>query len=176
MGHGRSRGLGARGPELFRADVILVCDTPNAAVGRPAVTVSLRGMVNVVVSVEAPKSELHSGMFGGAAPDALAALIARLASLRDRRATPPFGPGQHPELVWCALPARAVQGDAGVVDDASLLGDGSVSDMLWARPAVTVLGIDCPPVVGSASAIVPQTAARLNLRIPPGTEPEEAQT
>ena len=63
-----------------------------------------------------------------------------------------------------------------MVDDASLLGDGSVSDMLWARPAVTVLGIDCPPVVGSASAIVPQTAARLNLRIPPGTEPEEAQT
>lgn len=57
----------------------------------------------------------------------------------------------------------------------ALLGDGSVSDMLWARPAVTVLGIDCPPVVGSASAIVPRTAARLNLRIPPGTTPEEAQ-
>ena len=46
--------------------------------------------------------------------------------------------------------------------------------MLWARPAVTVLGIDCPPVVGSASAIVPRAAARLNLRIPPGSTPATA--
>ena len=72
-------------------------------------------------------------MFGGARPT-LAALIARLASLRTGRWPTPFGSRTaHPELVWCALPARAVQGD-GVVDDASLLGDGSVSDMLWATP------------------------------------------
>ena len=69
--------------DLLRADAILVCDTGNAAVGHPAATVSLRGMVNVVVSVEALASEIHSGMFGGAAPDALAALIAMLATLRD---------------------------------------------------------------------------------------------
>ena len=47
--------------------------------------------------------------------------------------------------------------------------------MLWARPAVTILGIDCPPVVGSAAAIVPKAAARLNLRIPPGLAPEVAE-
>ena len=47
--------------------------------------------------------------------------------------------------------------------------------MLWARPAVTILGIDCPPVVGSAAAIVPTAAARLNLRIPPGTHPDGAR-
>ena len=69
--------------DLLRADAILVCDTGNAAVGRPAATVSLRGMVNVVVTVEALATEVHSGMFGGAAPDALAALVAMLASLRD---------------------------------------------------------------------------------------------
>ena len=56
----------------------------------------------------------------------------------------------------------------------SLVGDGSVSDMLWARPAVTILGIDCPPVLGSTAAIVPRAAARLNLRIPPGTAPDQA--
>ncbi len=55
----------AANPELFRADAILVCDTGNAAVGKPAATVSLRGMVNVVVTVEALASEIHSGMFGG---------------------------------------------------------------------------------------------------------------
>jgi cysteinylglycine-S-conjugate dipeptidase len=41
--------------------------------------------------------------------------------------------------------------DAGVLDGVSLLGDGTVADMLWARPALTVVGLDCPPVVGSAA-------------------------
>jgi acetylornithine deacetylase/succinyl-diaminopimelate desuccinylase-like protein len=46
--------------------------------------------------------------------------------------------------------------------------------MIWARPAVTVLGIDCPPVVGSAAAIQPHARARLNLRVPPGMDPVKA--
>ncbi|GAA4409767.1 dipeptidase [Fodinibacter luteus] len=162
-------------PDLLRADTILVCDTGNAAVGEPAATISLRGMVNVVVSVEALGSELHSGMFGGAAPDALAALVAMLATLRDARGNTTVT-GLDTTQTWTGAPYPPEQfrADAGVVDGAQLLGDGSVSDMLWARPAVTVIGIDCPPVVGSASAIVPRAAARLNLRIPPGTTPEEA--
>ena len=163
-------------PDLLRADAILVCDTGNAAVGRPAATVSLRGMVNVVVTVEALGSELHSGMFGGAAPDALAALIAVLASLRDEQGNTTIT-GLDNTQTWTGAPypPEQFESDAGVVPGARLLGDGTVSDMLWARPAVTVLGIDCPPVVGSAAAIVPRAAARLNLRIPPGTTPEAAQ-
>ena len=53
--------------------------------GHPAVTVSLRGVADVIVQVDALASELHSGVFGGAAPDALAALVAMLATLRDSR-------------------------------------------------------------------------------------------
>ena len=71
--------------DLLRADAILVGDAGNAAVGQPAVTVSLRGVADVIVEVEALASELHSGLFGGAAPDALAALVAMLATLRDAR-------------------------------------------------------------------------------------------
>jgi hypothetical protein len=41
--------------------------------------------------------------------------------------------------------------------------------------AVTVLGIDCPPVIGSAAAIQPHAQARLDLRVPPGMDPVEAQ-
>jgi acetylornithine deacetylase/succinyl-diaminopimelate desuccinylase-like protein len=162
--------------DLLRADVILVCDTGNAAVGRPAVTVSLRGMVNVVVRVEALESELHSGMFGGAAPDALAALVTMLSSLRDSRGNTTIR-GLDNTQTWSGepYPPEQFRADAGVVEGASLLGDGSVSDMLWARPAVTILGIDCAPVVGSASAITPHAAARLNLRIPPGVDPEAAE-
>src|SRR6476659_5904055 len=176
QGTGGLEAFVASHPDLLRADTILVCDTGNASVGHPAATVTLRGMVNVVVTVEAMASELHSGMFGGAAPDALAALIAMLASLRDGQGNTTIR-GLDNTQTWSGAPYPPEQfkGDAGVVGDAALLGDGSVSDMLWARPAVTVLGIDCPPVVGSASAIVPRTAARLNLRIPPGTEPEQAQ-
>lgn len=63
-----------------------------------------------------------------------------------------------------------------MLEGVALLGDGRVSDMLWARPALTVVGIDCPPVVGSALAIVPRAAARLSLRIPPGVAPGQAET
>ena len=163
--------------DLLRADVILICDTGNAAVGRPAVTVSLRGMVNVVVTVEALNSELHSGMFGGPAPDALAALISMLATLRDSHGDTTIT-GLDNTGTWPGepYPPEQFRSDAGVLGGVSLLGTGSVSDMLWARPTLTVIGIDCPPVLGSASAIVPRAAARLNLRIPPGVSPDTAKT
>lgn len=176
QGTGGLEGFVVENADLLRADVILVCDTGNAAVGRPAATVSLRGMVNVVVTVEALRSELHSGMFGGAAPDALAALIAMLASLRDAAGNTTIN-GLDCTGHWEGepYPPEQFRGDAGLLEGVGLLGDGSVSDMLWARPSVTVLGIDCPPVVGSAAAISPKAAARLNLRIPPGMAPEEAE-
>ena len=153
--------------DLLRADTILVCDTGNAAVGEPALTASLRGMVNVVVQVTALPGELHSGMFGGAAPDALAALVAMLASLRNEAGDTTIH-GLDSTAVWTGAPypTDAFRSDIGIGDDESLLGSGTVSDMLWARPAITVLGIDCPPVVGSSAAIVPEASARLNLEFP----------
>ncbi|WP_231123524.1 M20/M25/M40 family metallo-hydrolase [Nocardioides sambongensis] len=172
-------GLEAFVPEhadLLRADAILVCDTGNAAVGQPALTVSLRGFVNLVVEVEALPSEVHSGMFGGPAPDALAALVTMLASLRDAAGDTTI-PGLDNTQTWHGAPydPQAFRTDIGLRPGESLLGSGTVSDMLWARPAVTVLGIDCAPVVGSTAAIAPRTAARLNLRIPPGTDPATAE-
>ena len=165
-----------RHADLLRADAILVCDTGNAAVGVPAVTVSLRGLVNMVVTVEALATELHSGMFGGAAPDALAALVHMLATLRDDAGNTTVT-GLDNTQTWDGedYPAARFRRDADVLDGVSLLGDGSVADMIWARPAVTVLGIDCPPVVGSASAIQPHARARLNLRVPPGMDPVKAR-
>ena len=162
-------------PELLTADVILVCDTGNAAVGRPAATISLRGFANVVVHVESLASEIHSGMFGGPAPDALAALVAMLASLRSEDGSTVID-GLDSTRSWTGEPYAAEQfrGDAGVLDGVDLLGDGSVADELWARPALTILGIDCPPVVGSTASIVPRASARLNLRVPPGTPAQAA--
>ncbi|MEU4423297.1 dipeptidase [Actinoplanes sp. NPDC024001] len=165
-----------RNPDLLRADTILVCDTGNAAVGVPAATVTLRGMVNVVVTVEALAGELHSGMFGGAAPDALAALVQILSTLRDAAGNTTIA-GLESGQTWggAPYPTDQFRADAGLLDGVGLLGDGTVSDMLWARPAVTILGVDCPPVVGSAAAIQPHARARLNLRVPPGTDAAKAE-
>ncbi|WP_040518702.1 dipeptidase [Gordonia neofelifaecis] len=165
-----------RHPELLRADTILVCDSGNFAVGKPSLTTSLRGMANIVVTVEALSSAMHSGMFGGAAPDALAALIAMLATLRDADGNTTVT-GLDSTATWSGIdyPADAFRNDANVIDGVDLLGSGRVSDMVWARPAATVLGIDCPPVVGSSASIVPKARARINLRVPPGIDAEFAQ-
>lgn len=162
--------------ELLRADAILVCDAGNFAVGQPAVTTSLRGLANVVVTVSTLSSSMHSGMFGGPAPDAMAALVQMLATLRDAEGNTTVR-GLDATQTWdgAAYPSEQFRADAMVLDGVDLVGGGSVSDMLWARPALTILGIDCPPVVGSAAAIQPSVRARLNLRVPPGTDAKEAQ-
>ncbi len=166
-------------PGALAADAMLIQDTGNAELGLPTLTVTLRGAANVVVHVEALEGEIHSGMFGGAAPDALAALVAVLASLRD----------EHGDTTIDGVPAAVGHGtwdgvaydedqfrhDAGVLDGVRLVGTGSVADRLWARPVVTILGIDAPSVVGSAAAIQPRASARLNLRVPPGSDAQELQ-
>ena len=105
--------------DLLRSDVILVCDTGNAAVGRPAATVSLRGLVNVIVRVEALRSEVHSGMFGGPAPDALAALVAMLATLRDGEGNTTIT-GLDNSETWKGeqYPPEQFRTDAGLLDGA----------------------------------------------------------
>ncbi|MET7767996.1 dipeptidase [Nocardia sp. NPDC005366] len=163
--------------DLLRADALLICDSGNVAVGVPTFTETLRGNVNVVVTIETLAGPVHSGMFGGAAPDALAALIHLLATLRDERGNTTVT-GLPNDQKWAGVryPDDQFRGDAGVLGGVGLTGDGTVADMLWARPALTVLGIDAPNVVGSSAAIQPSARARLNLRIPPGIDPDVALT
>lgn len=84
---------------------------------------------------------MHSGMFGGPTPDALAALVAMLATLRDNRGNTTIR-GLDNTQTWNGelYSPEQFRGDPGVLDGVSLVSDGSVSDMLWARPAVTILG------------------------------------
>ncbi|MFF3886837.1 dipeptidase [Streptomyces sp. NPDC001914] len=167
----------AQHPEQFLADALLVCDTGNAEVGTGTATVTLRGLANIVVTVGTLAGEIHSGMFGGPAPDALAALIQMLSTLRDPVTGATRVEGLDCEGVWegVGYDEEQFRADAGVLDGVRLTGTGTVADRLWARPAVTVLGIDCPPVVGSAAAVPPTARARVSLRIPPGTDPAAAR-
>ncbi|MFE2725001.1 dipeptidase [Kitasatospora sp. NPDC059327] len=160
----------------LHSDALLVCDTGNAAVGVPTATTSLRGVTNVVISVSTLAGDMHSGMFGGAAPDALAALIRALDSLRDADGGTRID-GLDCTGRWSGVgyDEQQFRTDAGVLEGVRLTGSGTVADRLWARPAVTVLGIDCPPVVGSAAAVPATARARVSLRVPPGTDARTAQ-
>jgi cysteinylglycine-S-conjugate dipeptidase len=162
--------------DLLKADAILVCDTGNVAVGVPTLTASLRGIARVVVTVRTLESPVHSGMFGGAAPDALAALVRMLATLRDDQGnTTVRGLGASEKWPGAAYPPEQFRTDAGVLEGVDVIGDG-IADTLWARPTATVLGIDCPPVLGSSAAVPHEARARIDLRIPPGIDPKEAQS
>jgi acetylornithine deacetylase/succinyl-diaminopimelate desuccinylase-like protein len=162
--------------DLLRADTILVCDTGNFAVGVPTLTTTLRGMTSVDITLEALRSPMHSGMFGGPAPDPVAGLVAILASLRDADGNTTID-GLDNTQRWSGVdyPVDQFRIDANVVDGVDLVGSGSVADELWARPAVTILGIDIPPVVGSTAAIQASATARVSLRIPPGMDAKTAQ-
>ncbi|GAA5061515.1 dipeptidase [Streptomyces similanensis] len=162
-------------PELLTADTIVIGDAGNFRVGLPTVTSTLRGMAMVRVQVDTLAGNLHSGQFGGAAPDALAALIRALDSLRAEDGSTTVD-GLAGDFAWDGLQYDEEQfrADAKVLDGAELIGSGTVADRIWARPAVTVLGIDCPPVVGATPSVQAGARALVSLRVPPGIDAGEA--
>ncbi|ATL81018.1 dipeptidase [Streptomyces malaysiensis subsp. malaysiensis] len=162
-------------PELLTADTIVIGDAGNFRVGLPTVTATLRGMTLLRVSVDTLEGNLHSGQFGGAAPDALAALIRALDSLRAEDGSTTVK-GLDPDAEWDGLqyPEEEFRKDAKVLDRVGLIGSGTVADRIWARPSVTVLGIDCPPVIGATPSVQASARALVSLRVPPGVDAEEA--
>ncbi|MBM9507478.1 dipeptidase [Actinacidiphila acididurans] len=162
-------------PELLAADTIVIGDAGNFRPGLPTVTSSLRGMVLMDLRVATLAGNLHSGQFGGVAPDALGALIHILASLRDASGATTVA-GLDADGTWPGLDYTEAdfRGDAGVLDGVDLIGNGSVSDRLWARPAVTILGIDAPPVVGATPSVQAKAGALVSLRVPPGVDAARA--
>ncbi|MFJ6623279.1 dipeptidase [Kitasatospora sp. NPDC091335] len=163
-------------PELLAADAIVIGDTGNFAAGLPTVTASLRGMTVVEATVTTLAGNLHSGAFGGAAPDALQCLVRALASLHDENGDVAVA-GLTADQTWTGVqyPEEQFRSDAKVLDGVALTGTGTIADRLWARPSVTVLGIDAPPVIGATSSVQATAKALISLRIPPGTDAGAAQ-
>ncbi|MCX5053347.1 MULTISPECIES: dipeptidase [unclassified Streptomyces] len=175
MGTGGLERYAEEHPDLLTADTIVIGDAGNFRVGLPTVTSTLRGMTLVRVQIDTLEGNLHSGQFGGAAPDALAALIRVLDSLRAEDGSTTVD-GLAPESRWDGLQYDEEQfrRDAKVLDGVQLIGSGSVADRIWARPAVTVVGIDCPPVVGATPSVQAGARALVSLRVPPGVDAVEA--
>lgn len=162
-------------PELLAADAIVIGDTGNFRVGLPTVTATLRGMTMIRVRVDTLEGNLHSGQFGGAAPDALAALIRILDSLRAEDGSTVID-GLPARAEWDGLqyPEEEFRRDARVLPGVELPGAGTVADRIWARPAVTVIGIDCHPVAGATPSVPASARAQISLRVPPGQDAAEA--
>ncbi|KQX49757.1 MULTISPECIES: dipeptidase [unclassified Streptomyces] len=162
-------------PELLVSDAIVIGDAGNFRVGLPTVTATLRGMTMIRVGIETLEGNLHSGQFGGAAPDALAALIRVLDSLRGPDGSTVID-GLPGDKAWEGLqyPEEDFRQDAKVLAGVDLPGSGTVADRIWARPAVTVIGIDCHPVAGATPSIPSSARAQISLRVPPGQDAAEA--
>ncbi len=162
--------------DRLTADVIVVADSDNWTVHDPSLTVSLRGLVEGTLEVATLASGLHSGMFGGAAPDALMVLTTVLARLWDadgQVAVPGLVSSQAADIDYGE---DLLADQAGLLDGVRPVGTGPVPDRLWAKPAATVTGIDAPSVDAASNTLVPRARAKVTLRIAPGQDPAAAAT
>ena len=160
--------------EELRADTIVIADSEHWRVGQPALTTSLRGLVDCVVEVRTLEAAVHSGQFGGAVPDALTSLSRLLATLHDaegRVAVEGLVGGEADPL---DLTEAELREHAGVLDGVELVGEGSLTARMWRRPAIAVLAIDAPRIAEAVNAIVPVARAKVCLRLAPGDNPPRA--
>jgi cysteinylglycine-S-conjugate dipeptidase len=160
--------------DLLQADAIVIADCSNWAIGRPALVTSLRGIADCVVEVRTLDHAVHSGKYGGPVPDALTALCRLIATLHDTAGNVAVN-GLHRGLPHAVrMEESRLREVVGLRRDVKLLGEGALSERIWARPAVAVLGIDAPPVAGAAHKIVPWARASISVRLAPGDDAERA--
>ncbi|MCS6877250.1 MAG: dipeptidase [Geminicoccaceae bacterium] len=169
--------------EELRADVCVISDTGMLGVDEPAITIMLRGIAYCELRVRGPSRDLHSGMYGGAAPNPIHALCRFLAALHDeegRIALPGFyarvvEPEPEIRAQWTRIPFD----EKGFLESAGLaraVGEAgrSTLERLWARPSCDVNGIwGGYTGEGSKTVIPARAAAKLSFRLVPDQDPQE---
>ncbi len=156
--------------DRLAADVFVIADSTNWDIGAPALTTSLRGLVNCTVEVRTLDHGVHSGMWGGVVPDALTTLTRLLATLHDDRgdgAVDGLVTGTASDLVY---PEERVRAESAVLDGVHLTGTGSVVGRLWTRPAIAITGLDAPATAHASNTLVPAARAKISLRVAPGDD------
>jgi acetylornithine deacetylase/succinyl-diaminopimelate desuccinylase-like protein len=160
--------------EELRSDVIVIADSGNWDIGQPALTTSLRGLVNLFAEVKVLKSAVHSGMFGGPVPDALITLARLLSTLHDDDGEVAVAGLVGREGASVDYPADRFRSEAGILDGVELIGKGTITDRIWTKPSVSVLGIDAPRTLEAANALQPTAKAKISVRLAPGDDPKTA--
>lgn len=169
-------------PADLKADFALVSDTELFAPGLPTLCVGLRGMIYTEIEVRGAKSDLHSGMYGGAAPNPFVALAQIIAKLKDENGhilIPGFYDGIVPpskeELAaWKSLPFDEEEYRKSEVGSKELVGEAgySVLERTWARPTLDVHGMPGGFTGAGAKTVIPAKAlAKVSMRLVPGMTP-----
>ena len=157
------------------SDVIVLADADNIEIGTPSITTSLRGVAACIVEVRTLRHGVHSGAYGGAAPDALTTLCRLLATLHDDA-----GEVVVEGLVSAPSPAfdypeQRFREEAAMLDGVALLGTGSIADRIWAKPSASVLALDATPMADVSNTLIPAARAKVSLRLAPGDDSVRAR-
>ncbi len=172
-------------PADLKADFALVSDSELFAPGLPTICVGLRGMIYTEIEVRGAKTDLHSGMYGGAAPNpffALAHIIAKLKDENGRILIPGFyddivAPGVEQVAAWRSLPFDEEEYRKTEVGSKQLVGEPgySVLERTWARPTLDVHGMPGGFIGAGAKTVIPAKAqAKISMRLVPNQTPAKA--
>ena len=161
--------------ELFAADAMVVGDMGSIRPGVPTLTIGLRGMGVVTIEVRTLAGPKHSGQFGGAAPDALLAVLRALASMHDDRGDVVVAGLRREEWTGASFSDEEFRELAEIAEGMPFIGTGGLGERLWSGPALTVTGIDVLSVDGAVNAVVPSARAKVSMRLHPAQDPAEAQ-
>ena len=172
-------------PEELKADFALVSDTEMFAPELPTLCVGLRGMIYTEIEARGAKVDLHSGMYGGAAPNPFVALAHVIAKLKDENGKiliPGFydkvqKPTADELKAWKALPFDEEHYRETEVGSSVLTGEHglSVQERTWARPTLDVHGMPGGFVGVGAKTVIPAKAlAKVSMRLVPDMTPVES--
>jgi acetylornithine deacetylase/succinyl-diaminopimelate desuccinylase-like protein len=168
----------------LKADVALVSDTAMYAEGIPTLCIGLRGLVYTEIEAKGPARDLHSGLYGGAAPNAVFGLVELLAKLKDSNGVIQI-PGMYDDVQppapaekqsWASLPFNEAEFLEKEVGSTRLTGEPgySVLERVWARPTLEVHGIAGGFTAAGAKTVIPATAtAKVSIRLVPKQDAEK---
>ncbi|BBY62199.1 dipeptidase [Mycolicibacterium helvum] len=154
--------------DKLAADVIVIADSDNWTSEIPALTVSLRGLADCVVEVATLDHGLHSGLWGGVVPDALSVLVRLLASLHDDDGNVAVQGLYATTATDVDRGPQWVRAESGLLDGVHEIGSGPVAQRMWAKPAITVIGIDTTPIGKASNTLIPRASAKVSMRVAPG--------
>jgi acetylornithine deacetylase/succinyl-diaminopimelate desuccinylase-like protein len=172
-------------PADLKADFALISDTELFAPGLPTLCVGLRGMIYTELEVRGAKTDLHSGMYGGAAPNPFVALAQIIAGLKDREGKiliPGFyddveAPSAEELAAWKSLPFDEEHYRETEVGSKQLVGEAgySVLERTWARPTLEVHGMPGGFIGAGAKTVIPAKAlAKISMRLVPNMTPAKS--
>lgn len=156
------------------ADVIVVADSDNWDINTPALTVGLRGNVTFRLTVRTLAHASHSGMFGGAVPDGMMAMIRLLASLHADDGSVAVAGLTERVAATPEYPESRLREESGLLEGVTPIGVGSILGRLWSKPAITVTGIDAPTVANASNTLSPSVSVRISARVAPGQDSSDA--